>query len=570
MRRPSSVALRALARCAVVGALACIAGCITSCTAGWYHDDADRDVDSILREFDQKALADRAGRIVMPVVPEPVAEPVAPVDGEAGAAIDGAPIDAATPAVAPPAVAPPLVLDLKRTLEIAITSSRDYISRKESLYLSGLGFTLSRFNYGPQYNAAVNYVWGDGDGAPAGSSVGGSFGVSQLLPTNGTLGLSTGLNKVMNRDDRGDIDDWSTSTGINFSQPLLRGAGYDLYRESLTQAERSMVYSVRAFELFRQDFTIDTADQFFGLVGQKRQLANLELDLETATFDQDRTEALHLVDRLPEEDVVQARRQRLTTESRVTDARVAFQRAVERFLISLGLDPRTPVELIETEPEFESVAFTKESAIAAAMQNRLDVRTERDSIEDAERGFRLARNNLLPDLSVSASYGSGGAGRGGVGNALPDSWSRSASVSLDIPLQTIDRRNAWRQAEISIDQTRRGWLEFVDNLESGIEAQLRDLANSERQLELAGESLADEERATYRLQLLIERGDVSTRDLIEARQKKLSSENSLIELRVTHFIQRLRLYRNLGILFIDERGGWSIGAPANGAAGDAR
>ncbi|MSR47254.1 MAG: TolC family protein [Planctomycetes bacterium] len=557
MRRPRLPALRALAGGAVVGAL----GCISSCTAGSYHDDADRDVDSILREFDQKALADRAGRIVMPVAPPPEPEPALAPDAEA---------DPALAPVAPPLAAPPLVLDLKKTLEIAITSSRDYISRKESLYLSGLGFTLSRFNYGPQYSAAVNHVWGDADGSPAGSSVGGSFGVSQLLPTNGTLGLSTGFGKTMNRDDRGDIDDWSTSTGINFSQPLLRGAGYDLYRESLTQAERSMVYTVRAFELFRQDFTIDTASQFFQLVSQKRQLANLELDLAIAANDQDRTTALHSVDRATQDEVVQTRRRRLTAESQVTNERVAFQRAVERFLIELGLDPRTPVELVESDPEFESIAFTKESAIAAAMANRLDVQTERDSIEDAERGFRLARNNLLPDLNVSASYGSGGAGRGGVGNALPDSWSRSASVSLDIPLQTIDRRNAWRQAEISIDQTRRGWLEFIDNLETDIEAQLRELTTTERQLEIAQESLADEEEATYRLELKMESGDASTRDLIEARQQKLSSENSLIEQRVNHFIQRLRLYRSLGILFIDQHGGWSIGAPAAGAAGEAR
>ncbi len=522
---------------------------IGGCTGGWYHASADREVEAILGQFDQKALGGRADSIVMPVPlpPEPLPTELAPTEPAASVA--------------------PLVLDLKKTLEIAVTSSRDYISRKESLYLSGLGFSLARFNYGPQFSSAVNYVWGDGEGSPDSSSVGGSFGVSQLLPTNGSLGLSTGFGKAMNRGDGGAPDDWSTSAGISFSQPLLRGAGYDQYRESLTQAERSMVYSLRSFELFRQDFTIDTAEQFFGLVSQKRQLDNFEQDLETARFDEEKAVALRSVDRMREEEVDQARRRSLEAESAAVDARVNFQRSVERFLIQLGLDPKTPVELVESDPEFETVAYEKESAVAAAMHNRLDVQTQRDTIEDAERGFRLARDNLLPDLNLSASYGSGGSGRAASG-ALPDSWSRSAGLSLEIPLQTIDRRNAWRSAEISIEQTRRGWQEFVDGISTGIEDALRQLTTTERQLELAEKSLADEERATYRNDILLERGEVGTRDLIDARRKKITAENSIIDLKVRHFIQRLRLYRNLGILFIDAKGGWSIGAPAGGRTED--
>lgn len=539
------------------------AGLAVSCTAGWYHDSADREVEAILGEFDGKALADRAQRIVVPQpLPPPEEKPADAATPEGTPPDDGA----ATPPAEPPKK---LVLDLPTTLKIAVTSSRDYVTRKESLYLQGLGFSFTRFRYGPQFSSSVSYVWGDSEGGDASSSVGGSFGVSQLLPTNGSLGLSTGIGKSMNRGDNGSGNDWSTSTGISFSQPLLRGAGYDLYRESLTQAERSMVYAVRDFELFREDFTISTAEQFFGLVSQQRQLKNRETDLDTANFDLEQAEALQSVDRKRPEDVIQARRRRIETESAVTDARVAFRRAVERFLIELGLDPRTPVELVDADPEYQTVAYDPQAAVDAAMHNRLDIQTRRDSIDDAERQFRLARNNLLPDLGLSAGYSSGGAGQTARG-AFPDSWSRSASVSLEIPLQTIDRRNAWRSAEISIDQTRRGWADFVDSERSRIESSLRDLSNLERQYELAQESVADEERNAYLLQVKYESGEIGSRDLIEARRTKINAENSVIDLRVRHFISRLRLYRDLGILFIDNDGNWSIGAPEGAAAGEGR
>ncbi|MBM4015900.1 MAG: TolC family protein [Planctomycetes bacterium] len=539
MRRSSGIALPALLSAA------------GGCTAAWYHDDADREVSAILREFDRKALADRAATVVLPkpAAPEPAAP--APVDPGAGPAAE------------------PLRLDLAQTLRIAVTSSRDYVTRKESLYQQGLGFSLTRFNYGPQFDSAVSYLWGDGEKALDTSSFGASLGMSQLLPTNGSIGLSTGLSRAMNRGDGGDIDDWSTSAGISFSQPLLRGAGYDQYREGLTQAERSMVYAVRDFELFRQDYVIRITRQFFDLVKQKRQLANSTEDIDSSRRDVQRAEALRKQGRGLESEVVRARRRLVESEQQFNDAQVNLERAIQQFLIQLGLDPTVRVELVEEDPPFEPVAFDPSSAVEVALQNRLDMKSRREQLEDAERGFRLARNDLLPDLGFSASYSSGGSGRGGPANAFPDTWTRSASLSLEIPLQTIDRRNSWRQAEIAIDQARRDWDEFLHQFRSDIEDQLRALTNTERQLELDEQSLAEEARSVRHQELLFRVGEASNRDLLEARQKLVQSKNAQIERRVDHLIQRLGVYRSLGILFIGADGRWSVGAPAD-AAGDGR
>ena len=550
MRRSSGLSLPALLLAA------------GGCTAAWYHEDADREVAAILRDFDQKALADRAATLVMPKLAEPETEKPAPAaDAPADTTAGGA--------AAAPVTAAPLRLDLATTLRIAVTSSRDYVTRKESLYQQGLGFSLTRFNYGPQFDSAVNYVWGDSEDGLDTSSYGASLGMSHLLPTNGSLGLSTGLSRAMNRGDGNDLDDWTTSAGISFSQPLLRGFGHDLYRESLTQAERSMVYAVRDFELFRQDYVIRITQQFFDLVKQKRQLANSAQDIEDLHKDVRRAEALRRQGRGLESEVVRARRQVVTSEQSLNDSRISLERAIQQFLIQLGLDPAVAVELVEEDPPFETVAFDPASAVDVAFQNRLDLKSRRESLEDAERGFRLARNNLLPDLGFNANYSSGGSGRGGPANAFPDTWSRSAGLSLEVPLQTIDRRNAWRQEEIRIDQERRDWDQFLHQFRSDIEDQLRALKNTERQLELDEQSLAEEAKSVRHQELLFQVGEASNRDLLEARQKLVESKNAQIERRVQHLIQRLGVYRSLGILFIGADGKWSVGAPA-GAAGDGR
>lgn len=553
LRRPLFLALRAVAPLLLAP---------PACTGDYYSRDADREVSGVLDEFNGVGLARRDAGVEMPAVVPPA--PPIPADVPSGAEGEAVVEGTTPPEPTPPEQSPPetpIVLDLKTTLATALRESRNFKDTRESLYLQGLGFTFTRFQYGPQWNAAVSYVWGDTDGGPDATAASANVGVSQLLPTNGTLSLSGGMTHLMNQNDRGLIDDWTTTTSISLSQPLLRGAGYDQYRETLTQAERNMVYAVRNFELFRQQFTIDTTLQFFNLVGQKRKLANSEADLETAIFDENKQIELRKVDRAADKDVITARRRRLNSESSLTDARTTYKRSVERFLIDLGLDPRTPVELVLEEPPYEIVTFEPRSAVDVAMRNRLDVQNERDQIEDAERQFKLARNDLLPDLNVTASYFSGGTGAH-PGDSLPSTYGRGGSASLEIPLQTIDRRNAWRQAEINIARTRRDWDLYVDDRKSEIEAQIRQLANTERQVEISEQSIDDEEKATELLEYRVEQGIADARDLTESRQQLIEQRNTLIDLKVQHLVQQLGLYKNLGILFISEDGTWSVGAPA--------
>ena len=48
------------------------------------------------------------------------------------------------------------------------------------------------------------------------------------------------------------------------------------------------------------------------------------------------------------------------------------------------------------------------------------------------------------------------------------------------------------------------------------------------------------------------------RDLLEARQSLVDLQNQLVNLQVSHFIARLRLWRDLGLLFIDSEGMWNL------------
>ena len=58
------------------------------------------------------------------------------------------------------------------------------------------------------------------------------------------------------------------------------------------------------------------------------------------------------------------------------------------------------------------------------------------------------------------------------------------------------------------------------------------------------------------IQIQYESGDVEARDLLDARQGLTDASNALIDLKVDHFLARLRLRRDLGVFFVDDKGMW--------------
>lgn len=511
------------------------------CSSGYYTAAADREVAAILAHREAMVLGDRAAHVITPdVEAPPAAQPQQP------------------PSV-PPETQPAGELDLWESLALAVSKNRDYQSRREALYRQGLGYSLARFNFGPQFRATLGHVWSDAEDQGASHRLDGLVGVSKILPTGGRLtvdsGLGSGWNQSRPHSDLGAaLFDSTLFFGV--SQPLLRGAGYEVSHEALTQAERSLVYAIRDFELYREDFVIGIARSFFDLVSQRQTLDNEEANLRQAVFDREQAEALLEVDRSTEVEVYRARRREIDAENRLLDARAAFERARDQFKIQLGIPTAETIKLVAAEPPFESVRLEADSAVRAAIHNRLDLITERERIADAERSVRIAENALLPRLDLTATLGYTGDPDSSLHDAAPDRWNASAGILLEIPLQQLPERNNLRSAQLSLDQAQRNYTLLLDNIELEIKNQLRSLRSLEQQIELQQGQIVQERRAVTVTEIRYEAGDLDNRDLLEARQALFNAQNALIRLQVDHFIGRLRLLRDLGLLFVDEEGMW--------------
>jgi len=536
---------RRFSRLLPLGALAALA----ACSAASYAADADEEVARVLGTATEETLGNRAEWIVQPKIEDPPAEPPDPP-----VTPPPPPPDPAKPA-APTTAPPPEPYDLTRTLATAVRQNREFLARRESLYQAGLSISLTRFQFGPQFAAAVNFLWPKSEGGFESHNAGASFSASQILPTGGTLSASAGLDGLWPIGPGPDDPTFGTSAGITLTQPLLRGAGYDISHEALTQAERELTYAIRDFETFREGFTIQIAQRYFELTSQKKTLANEDANYAAAVFDRGKAEKLQEIGRNSEQEVFLARRREIGAKDQLINATAAYDRARDEFKLLLGLPTTATIDLVEMEPPYVPVRFEVSSAVAAARHNRFDLITERQRVEDVERSLRIAENSLLPDIDLVASYGLAG-GADQFDQAAPDEWNMSIGLSMEIPLQRKAQRNAYRSSLIGLEQARRGLQQAEDRLELDIRDAVRSLRSLEERITLQEDQIRFERRAVTVTEIRYEAGDLENRELLEARQAYVDAQNALIRLKVEHFVARLNLQKDMGIFFVDEQGMW--------------
>ncbi|MFO7900692.1 MAG: TolC family protein, partial [Planctomycetota bacterium] len=160
------------------------------------------------------------------------------------------------------------VFSLRETMKTATMNNRNFKSQFEALQLSALDAALQRRNFGPIISNTLSYVYANSPSTNADGNASASVGVSKIVPTGGTVETST--SGSVNDDYEGGDTTYAHDVRVSFEQPLLRGYGYDVAYEDLTQAERNVLYALRDFELFRQDFTIDVVRRYYSILRQKQ------------------------------------------------------------------------------------------------------------------------------------------------------------------------------------------------------------------------------------------------------------------------------------------------------------
>jgi hypothetical protein len=179
-------------------------------------------------------------------------------------------------------------LTLGEALELALIHNRDYQTQIEDVFLAALVVTGERFQFSVRYLDRAGQTPGGSvlgtftpQGGPDSVSMSAGAGISQFLPTGGQWVIELVNNTIWLF---GGGNETATASTLSFAltQPLLRGAGRKVVLESLTQAERNLLYEVRDLARFRRVFftsVVGGPSGYLNLLGQVQRIRNSESNI---------------------------------------------------------------------------------------------------------------------------------------------------------------------------------------------------------------------------------------------------------------------------------------------------
>ena len=591
-----------------MGTAAVSAGIIVGgCTTTHYKESADAEVYALIEEKspavpgmtdDYKIETDR----IVDLADYPVVEEEEEFLGDTGAEEVGA-----------------AILSLEDALAMAFRNSRTYQNQKENLYLQALSLTLDRHQYTPRFfggadatligdtrdeqrfsaasqaaQSAPGLVEDIGQLAGTPSEVlsrysqvvesggraaglhqpdtvivderrvsgGADVGADMLIRGGASIAadLTTNFLRFMTGDPRTAT---SSALAATIQQPLLRGRGQRVADEALKQAERNMLYALRDFTRFRQEFAVQIAGDYYRVLQSRDTARNNWLGYQSFLQGAERQRALAEAGRLTETDLGRSVQAELSAEDSWTSSVLSYRASLDQFKMQLGLTTDADIVLDDTELEqLRETGLIKpeigmQDAVDVALASRLDFYTDRDEVEDAARRVDVAVDALQPrlDARLAADVPS---------NPGDDTWDSldfrrmtwRAGLNFDPALDRKSERNAFRSALISYERALRSLELAEDNIKLDVRRAFRDLEEAERSYDIREIGVEVNERRVREQELLAEAGRATTLDQIDAQNDLVSARNSLTAALINHTLSRLSFWRDLGLLYIKEDGQW--------------
>jgi outer membrane protein TolC len=236
---------------------------------------------------------------------------------------------------------------------------------------------------------------------------------SQPLPTGGTLSLDfSGSKTSSNRTGQTINPRFSTTLRLNFTQPLLKNFGNKISRRDILVAKNNLGVSEVNLRKTLQDTVYSVESAYWNLVYSIENLDVRRQSLQLAKDLLEKNQRSVEVGTLAPMEVLSAQAEVATREADLIQAETQIKNNEDQLKLLLRFtsaeDEAVTAILPKDKPTYTVREVSLEEALAAAIQNRTDLEISRIGLETEKVNLSYAKNQVLPDLSVSASFYSPG------------------------------------------------------------------------------------------------------------------------------------------------------------------
>src|SRR6185369_2379006 len=309
-----------------------------------------------------------------------------------------------SPPVTAGAEQPPAQLVLSRANAVAMAVYRNIDLRIEALNfkMSESESAKSRGMYNPVLNATASggVTAVPGDPFFSAKNMNATIGLTQSLPTGGSVGVNTqtGFFTIDTSDPAS--KDWRSTAGLTITQPLLRNAGREVAELNIIVADSTQQESLERFRAATMETVsnVITAYNHLYVLLQAQETRVAALNSSQKLMDEIRKKATSgAVQGMELANAEFANAQRL--KDLVEASRSARDQEVNlRYLIGLEM----PTRIIPSDPPSkDEPRETGEQAVKAALEHRSDLKQLQLSLKTAQLQERVASRQSWPELTVN-------------------------------------------------------------------------------------------------------------------------------------------------------------------------
>lgn len=377
-----------------------------------------------------------------------------------------------------------IVKTLKQNVNVAI----EVLNPK----ISSLAVSQAKEKYLPQFSLSMNkrntesasYSWLDASDQVNTEYQFYTAQYTQAIPTGAFFSVSLENDKnVTNRRFQTINPRFGSTLTFDFSQPLLRNFGFKNANREIIIAKTNRDISENRFKSILLQTIYEVEASYWNLVFSIENLKARQQSLDLARDLLERNKRSVEIGRMAPIDLQSAVAEVATREADILEAEAMVKNREDLLKNTINLsaemrDDNVRIILVD-KPAIEEKSITLDKALELARQHRPDLQEIKLNINNDNLDVSYAKNQLLPELNLQASYWSpgisgtqilyegGNATTGAVIGTVPGGSSQalndaldfryqnwSVGLSLDIPVNTLFARNQLEQARVNLDQSK--------------------------------------------------------------------------------------------------------------------
>ncbi len=340
---------------------------------------------------------------------------------------------------------------------------------------------------------------------------------------------------------------------LNYDQPLIRGAGRaSSTSERIRSAHTALASQELIFYDSRQDLTQSIVEAYFDVL-----LAQGEVDISQRSADRAKQfydinyakftgeglkkEGEVWVSQVAEIDVDQARLSWEKAKQDLISRQQGFRDAMDRLLLAMGYLPGSTPTLTTTitysPQEYNEQALTPIALTHSTQLGRLEL-----SRQDAVAALRVARSQDQPDISARVGLTNLGETQNGV--TLSTGW--FGGLVAEMPLLSRQRHEDAARAERDLKVLDQQIVAARDTVTQEMQRQIRAAASSRARIDIGEQSVALARKSREAAQGMYDEGLSDYLRVLDAEDRLVEAERSLLQEQVQYFLTTVRVRRALG------------------------